>query len=353
MEIERSKLENALVKVAPGVSQGKEYIEHLKNVTFTGEDLMTYSDHTAVLCPFTVDFLTDALPEISVRFEDLYKLVTKTLKSEIISLELNETNTELILKGGATKGGLAVTVDNEIADKIDNLFAQLPSDDMWNTLPDDFIQGVQLCRFSASGDLTTGLAIIHIDKDGIISSDNLRASWYKFEGKMKQQEKPLLIAAGDVAKLVNFNVKQYYAAESWVHFRTEDSVIFSARLVPGDTNLGKFKQLFKKVDGIKIQFPTDLKEKIDGMVFIADGDVKIDKSLQISMGNGMLTCIAKSQRGWVQQETSVEYTGEPIQWVVNPTFLSQVLTKLTTAIVEQNRTVLEAGCFKHILMHRL
>lgn len=349
MKINRAVLENALSKVKPGLEKGKEYIEQMKHVLFDGSDIATYNDHIAVLLPFETDFKT------SVRFEDLFKAVGTTFAGvEEIDFSVNDKN-QLILKSGKTKVGLKTTEEDELGGRLEDIKAQLPTEEnglYWTAIPDDFIQAVSLCVFSASNNMMLGpLTCIHIENDGVISSDNYRISWFKFENEIEEDKIDVLIQASDAKELVNFPVTDMCISDAWCHFITDEDIIFSTRIVEGE--FMDVKTPFSQTrGGVEITFPDSLKEKIDGMLFLTEGDTQLDKYIDIDFTKDLLTCKAKNDRGWVENTVELEYSGEDKFLSINPIFLSQILSQTTTAIVGEVKSVLKAGNFHHILMHK-
>ena len=334
-------------KIKGGISQGKDHVSQMRHVLFTGRDLVTYNENVAILYPFGTDF------NVSVRHDDLYKLVTSTFSEEDLSLELNEKGDQLLVSAGKTTAGLSALIENELTDKIDALVDQLPSDDntlKWSSLPEKFVEGAQLCLFAASTDKEDfHHACLYVDKHGAVCTDGMRASWYKFKEGFGRDE--FMIYATDVSILSDFEIVDYYISDSWVNFVTADDVVICFKVLVGK-KLDYVKSFFKNQEGAELTLVTELKAGIDSMIFMADGDTQSNKAMDISIKKDMLICNTETDRGWVNKEIDIEYAGDEIDLCINPIFLSQILATTTKAIVGKDRTWLSTGAFQHAIMHR-
>jgi DNA polymerase III sliding clamp (beta) subunit (PCNA family) len=346
MKIKRAVLENALSKVKPGLEKGKEYIEQMKHVLFDGEDIATYNDHIAILVPFETDFKT------SVKFEDLYKAITVTFQNAVnVDFSFDEKKKQMLMTSDKTKVGLNTTEIDEIGTKLRDLKKQLPTEPSdWVQLPEDFNEALGLCVFAASNNMMDGpLTCVHIKGDNVLASDNIRVSWYKFAKEIEGAD--FLINANDIRELADFPVIDLFIAESWCHFITEDDIIFSAKKVEYEKVI-PLERAFTKLKGTTLTFPEVLKDKLDSMLFMVDGDSQLEKFIDIDLSKDGIICKTTSDRGWIEQEVDIDYKGKDESLCINPIFLSQVLSKSTTAIISKDRTMLESGNFKHMLMHK-
>ena len=348
MKLNRAQLDVALSKVKPGLEKGKEYQEQMKHVFLDGDDIATYNDHIAILIPFEVDFKT------SVRFEDLYKAVHDSLLNEE-EIDIYMDGTQLIIESNNTKVGLATIEYDEINATLQNIKDQLPNDEnknKWIPLPEDFTAGVGLCVFAASNNMMQkGLTCIHVTNEYLEASDNCRVSLFDFGKKAFDGKKlDFLIQAEDAKELVKFPVVDMCLSTSWCHFITEDNIVFSTKLVKEDY-LG-FTHIFTdRQETIDIEFPASLKDKIEKMLFLTEGDTQLDKSVEMEICDNTLTCKASSARGWVEQTVEIAYEGEKRNLCLNPIFLSQVLSETTIASIGETRSYLQSGSFQHALMH--
>jgi DNA polymerase III sliding clamp (beta) subunit (PCNA family) len=150
-------------------------------------------------------------------------------------------------------------------------------------------------------------------------------------------------------ELAKFPVTKYQAHDNWIHFRTEEGVLFSVRAV-----LGEFKDikwLFEETEKAKpdaiFKLPDDLKETLQIAVAMAE-DEGIHTNVDISLKDNEFRCYAKKRRGEVERRLTIKYEREPVEFKINPKFLLQALDKTTTMSLRLNRAFISSGGFKHV-----
>ena len=323
----------------------------MKHVFFDCEDIITYNDHIAIFIPFETEFKT------SVRFEDLWKVIHETLNGESV-VNVDMDNNQLLLSSDNIKVGLATVEEDQLGSTIQDIKATIPSEENgleWLNIPEDLITGIELCSYAASSNMMEKtLTCVQVKGNKVTASDNLRVSRYDIENEeFENHNLNFLIQAQDARELAKFPFDGIYITDSWCHFVTEDLTVFSSRLVSGDyLNFDKF---FDKVkDGtVEVVFKDDLKSRIESMIFMADGETKLDKVINIELHDGKMICEANKKNGWIKEIIDVDYKGEKKLISINPIFLSQVLSHTTTIYIGDTRSYLESGNFKHILMHKM
>lgn len=339
MKIEKKNLMKILQKTKPGLAT-KAIIEQFTHFIFSGSEVMTYNDEICICHPFESDFKT------SVKADDLWKLLSG-VQGEGIDIRLSEGDAQLLLRTGKTEAGLSTVVDKDAEEMIQIL--DLKSlQDKWIKFPDpeDFIRGAGLCMFSASRDMTKGhFTCIHIENDKIISTDSVRISKYKLKDNL---EVDTLIPAKNILQLMNFDITHYFLTDNWMHFRTEDGVTFSTRIMEGKFP-DDIEDYFDIGESVRARLPSELKEVIDSIAFMTEGEIDLDRSILMKIGEGEIFCKAEKKIGWVNKKISFEYKQDPFKVVINPMFLSQVLEKATTMKANENMALFLSGSFSHII----
>jgi len=211
-------------------------------------------------------------------------------------------------------------------------------------LPADFVKGLFLCMFSASSDMTKGiLTCVHIDGKKVNSSDEVRISEYTMETAI---DKEVLIPARNVVELVSFDIKDYCINENWAHFKTSEGVIFSSRIMAGDYE--KDFSPFLDVDAEAFELPEGFKDIIESITFMTEGDVNIDKVVNLQIKDKKIICRAEKEIGWIEKEVEFNFDHN-VTIQINPNFLSQVLEKATKLKAGEDRALFESGNFKHVI----
>lgn len=337
MKINKLELLEVLDKIKPGLAK-KGIVEQTTHFIFTGKDVITFSDQIAIIHPFLLEI------PFSVKGEEFYKLI-KGIDEEEFDLSIKED--KVIIKSDKTKGSISTILDKR--DKIDSSLISLKKDmkKEWNKLPKDFIIGLHLTAFSAAKDLSMGvLSCVCIKNNSLFSSDSLRASWYSLSENMSE----FLISAMDAQELTKFEgystLTEWMEGNNWIHFKTGDGVTFSVKKI-----LGEFKDFehFFDIKGKVINLPGELQEALNNMSFIAEGDIESNKIMNIIIENNVIICKAEKEIGWIEKTIECDYEGKPLHFLVNPIFLSQILTKSAKMILTDSIALFETDNFKHII----
>ena len=342
MKIKKVDLLQALNAVKPGLAT-KTVVQQMEHVLFTGQDLITYNEQTGVLYPFETEF------EASVNYNDIYKIITKIKKDEI---DLTVEGSELLITTKTTKAGLVTMTTDEIDESLNGLINQLPNEENdleWQDLPSDFIDGALLCIPAASQDLSQGtLACLYVNGTNMICSDNRRTSWYELSEAVSTE---FFIRAGTIRELARFDIKRLCVSESWIHFSTNNNVVFSTRLIKGKP-LDYFLAMFVGFKGTAVKLPEGLKALVDSAAVMAEDEVMRD--MQITLQEGEMLCATQNARGWVEEPIPIKFNKKtPIDFQVSAVFLQQILNLPLKMTVGKNKSLFESGAFKHILLHKV
>lgn len=339
MKINREELQEILTKLRPGLAK-RETVEQATHFIFTGEEIVTFNDQICIHYPFKSDF------EFSVKADEFYKIIS-TLPDFKLKLSLEENILKLDTQ--TTRAGLSIVVDPdhmvvELVEKVRETIGE------WKSLPENFIQGMYLCLFSASKDAQKGpLVCISIANSSIVSCDNYRASIFHLDESANLDS--FLIHSRDAAELVKFpDIREYSVSDNWTHFKNKDGVMFSAR---------KFWDEYKNISSVfefdydnsqKITLPKELKDIVSSCAVMAGGDIDAERHVKLSFKNGWVTCSSEKDIGWIQKTIEVDYKGKLIEFNVNPSFFSQVLEKVTTMFYEgREKVAFVSEGFLHVL----
>lgn len=344
MKIKRKDLLNVLNSVKPGIDTSK-VLEQRTHFIFTGEDVMTYNGEVSILCPFESDF------QCSVKSDDLLNALSKST-SEMVTIIVDKGKMIITLEG--RNFGLSVFTEEAHAEILDSMLEDLSAledENGWSSLPEDFIYGASLCIFSASKDRTGGdqntLYAIRVDGKNLYCTDNLRGSHFE----MCEAMGDFLIDINHIINIIKYPIVSWAHQNSRIYFSTEDNLIFMANTILGQ--YPDFTKLFN-FEGETLELPDGLKEAINHVVIMAEGDTELDRNAEICIKNNILICKTKKDTGWGEAKLDMDYTGEEIIFNVNPAFLSQVLEKTNKIKVGASafRAQFSLEGFRHLMMLR-
>ena len=343
MIINREVLLNALRTVKPGLST-KEIIQQAMHVMFMGEYVATFNDVISVLCPFKTDF------KCSVNGEEFYKILEGIKEDEV---EVDVDKDHIVVNSVKTKAGFSTLVGEQ--EKVDVMVEKLleitSKPKFFRSLPKDFIKGMSLCMYNADKDMTKGInRCVAVRENEVFSTDSLRISRYIMDNKVRDE---LLINGRDVFDLVKYDVVRYGLSSGWVHFQTDDGVIFNCKTMKGEYPY-KRVSIWCKVPEPKIEMPPELQDAMRNAAVLATGEVDISKQVEVTIKKNTIICKSEKERGWMVKEIDCSYKGKELTFKINPIFFAQVLESATSLSLTQggeypDKAYLSNENFTHII----
>lgn len=321
----------------PGLAK-KEILQEASHFIFTGTDICTYNDRTCIVYPYKTDF------QCSVKGQEFYKLLYGVTEDEI---EIGVEDNYLKFGSKSLKAGLSVLIDEKekVVPMIDSIKRSMKKL-TFSPLPDNFVEGSFLAMFSTAKDATRGvLTCVCYNEDNIFSCDGLRASHFKMSSNVVFS----LIHYKNVIDLVKFPIVEYALGKSWIHFKTENSVAFSCRVLLEEYPK-KAIEIFENADqGVKISLPKKLKGVVETVTVLAEGDIDTSKVIKVEIAKNLVKCTAKKERGWVENSTEIDYKDKPIVFHINPLFFAQILDRATDMVIGERTALFITDTFKHII----
>jgi DNA polymerase III sliding clamp (beta) subunit (PCNA family) len=332
MIIEKDKFQAVLYNVKPGIAK-RPIVEALTNFHFTGKEVVTFNDQILIRYPFETDFVG------SVKADDFWKTIEGIKTDEI---EITRKDNTLYIKAGKTRAGFALAGEGIIDDflAVVGETENLP----WKPITTELLNGMLLCMFSVSTDMTKGaLNCVLVRGNKVISSDEVRISKYE---AVDNTELDLLIPAQSILELVKFPVRHVHQGTSWAYFKTNDGVTFCARIMGGTF---PDVESFLDIEGLTLTLPRELKGLVNSISYMSEGEIELDKTIQLKIEDNKILCKAEKSLGWIEKELDFEFQHEPISTLINPYFFSQILDKATTMTISETAALFISGNFRHII----
>jgi len=335
MQIDRKKLIETLKAVKPGLAS-KEIIEQSTSFIFRNKRVSTYNDEIMITHPVDLDL------EGAIQGAQFYELLNKC-KDEEVSLQVKDT--QLSIKGKKFKAG--IRLDAEINLPIDEI--PMPKKSNWIDLPEGFAKAIKYCLFSASTDMSTpALTCIHILPPLIESTDGLRLTQYKLEGRADKDTPSILLPVRAAVELINYPIEQYSTTAGWVHFKCATGAIFSCR-----TMEGKFPSLKRVVvmSGETVTFPKDMIEILERAEVLSETEITKERSITVELGDNAVTVKSESKAGWYEEEFRARYAGPEVAFNINAPFLKEILQYLRKAEIDEGGTKIKftGDSFVHVI----
>ena len=328
--------------VMPGVDQTQIVSEGADLITFEGQWIRSYDGRLSVSYPLETGL------SCSVLGKPLYDLLTK----------MGGGNVRMILEGdqfqlrGANKKLTLQIVQRDLEQGIFDLDKVV-----FTLLPKDFVEGVGLCFFSVAKDPTLGpLTGMYIEGKMILASDNFRISHYEMEGEIQG----LIILPYECISYVTKmeRVSQVAVdAPSWIHFKSEDGITLSSRLVSGEYRKdGILKILGVEKEG-KYIFPDGLADAVTRAKVIGYED-SYDNPIVLLRREGKQLVVVGEKKGVGEYEERIDWEGdfpEDGRMEMNPDFLMKVLkiTKSFSADKVGKFSIFTGKNFEHLEITKL
>ena len=338
MKIKREELKAICAAVKPALAT-REVIEQMGHFIFTGHEIVTYNDKMCIHYPLETDF------ECSVRAKDFYEIL---LKDDSEAVRLKKKDNYLHMTSPTLKSKTNTVVEEEIGDLLEELHRQVKEEAEFKSIPDNFIEAISFCVFSAAKDVTWGaLTCLLVSGENVFSSDNLRVSHYKMSDKMDR----FLLAAQAVPELVKFDEFTAYAVTtSWAHFKTTENVLVSVRLVDGEfaeeTALAVFDE---EEQGITFEMPAKVLKGTSVAEVFTEHGADFDKVVDVSLTKGKVICKSEKEAGSIEKIVDIDYKGEDVEFTINPVFLQQIMDKATDVTILSDKAFFNRENFRHVV----
>lgn len=307
MEINRKAVLGALEAVQPGLS-AEATVEQSDCFVFKDGRVFTYDDEVACSsdCPMEI--------EGAVRAKPLLELLQK-LPEEVLEVEMGEK--ELKIKGQRRRSG--VRMEEEITLAVNQI--EMPGDDDWKDLPDDFCQAIGVVRECVSKDQGAfRLTCVHITPKHVESCDDQQAIRYKLKTGFKQE---VLLRSRAVLHLGAMSVVQFAEGESWIHFRSASGLMLSCRRYSEEyIDLNEVLT----IDGTKTSLPEGLVTAVDTAKVFSRENVDTT-NVEIGLTKNRLVIRGEGPSGWYQEVKRVEYDGDDLMFHISPAMMRNITAR--------------------------
>jgi hypothetical protein len=321
----KTKTLDILSNIKPGLAL-KDVVEGMKNFYFDGNSVITYNDKISILHPFKTDFQT------FINADVFYKLVAK-LPTD--TFKMKKSKDKILFKAKGLNVNLPSIIDSEIVQRIKLVKKGIKKVE-WKKLPDNFSDSISLCSFAASQtEVDSTLSCVNIDDKICVASDGKRIAYAHLDSKMDS----MFIKASEVKHLTEINPTHYGISKGWLYFKNEQKCIFSMRKIEG--NFPNWKHFFE-FEGSKVDLPEKLLQGVDLASILTD---KGTHHLSIFIENNKCILTVKTETGKLIYKADIEYDNEPIDFVINPDFLKEMMKFSTSIVFTEGRAKLETESF--------
>ena len=335
--MQRIQLLEALEFVFKGIT-AKELFEQSASFVFSEGRIYSYNDEVSMSYP-----ILDCIVEGAVKGEEFYKLISRLSNNK---LEVEEEENILKVTCGRAKAGLA------FASEIKLPFESVQYTGNWTAISTDFLEAVQFASVACSDDMSRAvLTCVHITDKGIVeASDGLRIISHKITGGWKLGD--VLIPNSSLKILYKYAgmVEQVAVSNNWVHFKTKENAIFSARTFCGS----RFPDISEHLDvsGTTIEFPKEVLSVIDRASIFATSsqkDMLVFPEVVLDVKGRRMVITSRSDIGWFEEVVAVKYDGEDMKFAVHPDIFQDVVGKMKSCTLGANSILFEGDNWKYVV----
>jgi len=323
--MDRMELLTAVAQTKPAITTST-LVEQNNVIIFTGREVQSYNDEILISVPIKTD-LKGAIPA--------REMIDLLMKMEDEKIKVSQKNGVAEIKGKTTKAKITVMNDT---------FPKMEEVKKWKKLPADFLDGLNLCRFS-TGDAGDVFNNVCIKGDKIISCDNYRMTQYTMDSDMVD----CLIPSQVVAGLLSFMPTSYATNKSWLCFRDKFKASFFIRRVKEKfPDVGDALKV--KAKGEKIVLPDELKENLQRTEILADEDLVTGyRTVTVTIKEGKIVCHGECEVGSIDETIKFDYDGKGVQFTIVPAFLCDILGKTNYMTVGDTSLNFKSKNFQHVV----
>ena len=275
MTVSKKQLLNSLKLAMPGIESGNVVLQGSDTFIFHNGRIFSYNDSIAVSIPIEQSGLVEENIEGAIKADEFFKVLSK-LPNDEITLELDDN---VIIKSGKAK--VEMTLMNfDFESRLDGI----ATNENWIDLSDDFIAGLKCCRIANNKSPLSG---IFVDGNMILSTDGFQMNKFNIDCDLGE----FWMSDNSANELLKMKFKSIQVGENWVHFLSDDGVIFSIRTLmkgkfPKDKVMSVLDNSNPSEGDLHSTFPSEFFSSVDRAVpFSIDISEHSTVRIKLSKGN--------------------------------------------------------------------
>ncbi len=322
MKLNRKEFLHKLLCVEPGVNKQETTIPQTSCIVMRRGRFYSYSQEIACSTLSGLDVEIDG----AIRAEKLIAMLEQLPDEEItVVLENN-----VFKVSTATKHRAKFAMEEEVLLPVDEV--ERPKD--WVLLHEDFTEAVDLVHRCTRKKDVLAKECVHINKDWLESSDDVRMIRYTVPTFVKDS---ILVRGEAIKKMVPLGMTKGCETANWLHFRNPMGLRMSIRKF----EMEEYPPLgdFLKMRGTKVVLPKGL-EQVSSMAGLF---VEEDGNIHVSIKAGELTVQGISVEGEYGHTRKSKYEGPDLDFLVPPKLIAELVHKHTQCEVTSSTLRVNGG----------
>ncbi len=320
----------------------KGLISGMENIIIFNGEMIAFNDRKCVSA------LIDGLDfECAINASDLNKII-KGIKEKEINVSLEKG--KLIITSESTDASIPVNTD--VIDPILDMVEELAIPDLeFFDLPDNFIKGVSLSEPIVSDDVNSEekTYCLKIKDNTMYATDRFRVSRFFLNAELPE----FLISKNLLKDILSFNPTEFSISDKWIHFKNEDNIILSGRLV--DDSKNKFFNIDKVFESIpqertKFELPEELKEVLESILILHDENSDSHKTISVNVNKGEMVIEFVRTRAIVKKKIKVDKKCPKITFSISSAFFAKIIEYTNTLQIVSPKALFETDDFQQITM---
>lgn len=327
MRVSRDVLLRTLEAVSPGLSP-REIIEQSSCFVFKDGKVITFNDEIA--CQKDSP-LTDVAG--AVQADPLLTLLRKLQEEE---LDIEQTESELIVKGKGRRAG--IRMEKDVLLPVDTV--EQPNE--WKALDTDFGTAIGTVKECAGKDDSQFiLTCVHITPTFVEACDNFQLVRYPIETSVQADA---LLRKSSISAVTGLDMTEFSESAAWLHFRNPAGLIVSCRRYLEDyPDLGNILE----VNGDSLVLPGGLAEAAEKADIFSSVNSE-SNNLTIELKPGKLLIEGRGPSGWFQERKPIVYEGSELRFMIAPKLLIEITKRSNECKVAPGRLIVDNGKFRFV-----
>lgn len=253
------------------------------------------------------------------------KLLDQLRKWPDDEIEVEQGDGELLIIGKAKSSG--VRMESDVLLKPD-----IEEPKSWARLAEDFGEAVATVGQCASTDETQfAYTCVNICPEWVEAMDNKQVCRWKLKTGVKA---PLLVRSSAIKHVSALGMTEFAETDSWIHFQSPTGLVLAVRRY-----LEEYRELGEllKVKGESVTLPKGLAEAAERAMVFTSENKQLGESVTVKLAPGKATVKGQGITGWYRQACKCVYDGPPMQFLVHPQMLVDLVHKHSEAVVAPER----------------
>ncbi len=327
--VNREELLKQLEAVSAGLSP-RDIIEQSSCFVFQGKKVITFNGEAACWSPCSIG-VTGA-----VSAKPLLEILRKMQEEHI---EFASSESKLVIHGKQNRRA-RIPMEAEITLP----FQEIKEPKKWNTLPADFLEAVDMVHRCCGKDTDRLETFVHLHKEKVEAIGEHQVGHFRTRIDLPEN---VIVHKDSVKHVVSLGMTEVGVTDKWVHFRNPTGLVLSCLKGAGEEDYPSTEKALS-IKGKRISLPRGLDGAVDrASVFSRENPEDSDVTVFLKPGKVIIVGASEVGGDW-REPRSIDYKGEPMEFLIDPKLLQDICRKHHEAWVTQDVLKVKQGKFTFV-----